>query len=227
MRIFTLLVLLLMSLGTIAAQERAFTESGDTIYVYPDGTWSYELDLLRENKSFFETVGERTALDTSSIVYTSPAVNTKNLVSSNNGTTISYNPAPWKRMPPAQINELAEFVLTTPRMETFMMVINEGVEVGMENIYPFAKNNFMNMADSEPEFIQEEYRLVNGVYVVSSIFRAKVQSIDLTYHCYFHSGPEGTTQVFTWTYTKLYDKHKGDMEDVLNGLVIKTIDNED
>lgn len=202
------------------AQERAITESGDTIYVYADGTWSYELDILGtapRGKAASYTVAPKET----SKVFDAPADNKTELKGANVDYTIRYHYDTWKRLPAATLNPEAEFAFSSKdNGSVYAMVIPEGVELGTKGLFNIALQHMEKVSQKPIEVVEQEYRTVNGKKLISAIIYATVNDLDVVYYGYYYSGEDRTIQFLTYTLQSGFERAKPMMEAMLNGLLL-------
>lgn len=209
------LCLVLGMVGTNQAQELAITQSGDSVYLFADGTWEYyneevyahgsDLDL--EEIPFNETAFEKPA-------------NAKSKVSgSDSFYEIWYNAKEWKRIPSGRVNESADVVMTYQKGDIYLMTIYEKIQIPIENLMQIALKNAQGAA-SGVEVIHKEMRMVNGKEVGHMQMVGSTNGIDFTYYSYYYSNENGTVQVTTFTGQNLFEEYRPAMEALLNGLII-------
>ncbi|MEO1624875.1 MAG: hypothetical protein AAFV25_06940 [Bacteroidota bacterium] len=201
------------------AQTRAVTEKGDTIYVYNDGTWSYD-ELSLENSHELGFLGKDIDLDTISTPFlVSPTAN-KEIKSDLGFYSVKYDSKIWKRMPPGAFNEEAEMALKGSKTEIYFISIAEEIEVGTENLLKIALNNVRENTGGEVEVLKSEIRTVNGTELAHTVFKLKASGLNLIFAAYYFSNASGTVQLTAWTGSNLYDRYKDKMEELLNGFFL-------
>ena len=202
-------------------QTLAVTEYGDTIYVYDSGRWAYEPnDALLEPEPEESYLDRQLTIDSSMVAHTTPPNTDKELVSRFGFLTIRYQDSLWQRVPPAQINEDAEFVLKSRTNDMYCLVIVEEIAMSSEAILKLALSNMKNYARTEPTVHHVERRQVNGTEVLSAKYGVHANGMDMTFAAYFYSSDRGTLQFMAWTTDNLYERSAADIEDLLNGLVV-------
>jgi hypothetical protein len=208
--------------SSLLAQIKAVTENGDTVYLYTNGTWSYELEEFNEEfNEEFDALSNEVQFDTI----------TKPIVKSNNSTekitskldfiNFYYDKKLWKRIPPGTINSEAEFAFKHKEKDVFAAIISEEIEIGMTMIYQAAIMNAENGSGNPVNIIKKEIRTVNGVPMIHAIFEANFNGFEATFMGNYYSGENGTVQFISWTGTNIFQKHKDEMEALINGAVIK------
>lgn len=196
------LSLLLLAPTSLLAQEKAVTESGKKILVFPDGTWKQDT--------------EGAGKEASSAAPSSPAA-AKVKASINRGkSAILYDPKKWTPKG-AEDNGQTEFEHVAG--DGFAMVFAERLELSFPALKNLALSNAKEAApDAEITF--EEMRKVNGKDVLVLRMKGTISEIAFVYYGYYYTGKEGTLQVLTYTTPNLFDELKSDFEEFLNGLMI-------
>lgn len=138
---------------TLFSQTRAVTEYGDTIYIYNNGTWAYEIleDMPDENLLDYLKVD----LQVDSIKeknFFNPSAK-KTVTNKDNQFIIKYDDKKWKRVPPASLNDEAEFAFKCKEFDAWCIVISEETEISKENLFKIAKNTMEENAGSKAEIV--------------------------------------------------------------------------
>ena len=216
------LLFLLLAVPVLThTQTLAVTEYGDTIYVYDSGRWAYEPDdALLEPEPEESYLDRQLTIDSSTVAYRTPPTADKVLSSNLGFVTIHYRDSLWQRVPPAQYNKDAEFVLKSRTTDLFALVIVEAGAMTSEAILKTALHNMKSYTKSEPTLHRVERRQVNGTEVLLATYGANVNGMNVTFAAYFYSSDRGTLQFMAWTTDNLYERVAADIEDLLNGLVI-------
>lgn len=217
-----LLLVLFLSAFAVSAQAQiwAVTEKGDTIYVYNDGTWSFEKESRTDLDQGLEYLSESIVLDTIAGFSTVKEAS-KTKVSSEYGFfDVRYNSDEWKRVPAAQINEESEFAFEAKKGDIYVAIISEEVEIGTENIYKIAINNIRENLGVQPEIMKAEVRNVNGHEVIRGVMSISLNGMNLVFDSYYYSDTRGTVQFTTWTAKNLHKKYEERILNMLNGLMI-------
>jgi hypothetical protein len=197
-----------------SAQEYAVTETGDTIIIFMDGTWTYA-DGTVSNLFNFEI-----KFDTSDQEYTVLPSAHKTIKSDLEFFKVLYDPNTWKRIPPGELNDEAEMAFEGNGFDAYGVVISEEVEIGSENIFKIAMDNMAEFLGSQPEVLTAEIRKVNGTELILGIFKLEFEGMKITYQAYYYSSPKGTVQFTTWTGSNVYEKYSSKLDELLNGLII-------
>lgn len=209
-------------INPIFGQEMAITENKDTVYLYSNGTWSYELsDDLGVNGVNLHYLNTPLNLDTILVLQKKTDLATGHLESKLGIFSINYLPEKWKRTPPGQLNAEAEFALLHKEKEIYCIVIAEEVGVGFENMPKIAMKTMEKNTGGTIEVKKAELRNVNGVNVTRGVFDIEISGMNLTFDSYYYSSEKGSIQFTTWTGSNIWGKHEPDILELLNGLVIK------
>lgn len=219
-----LLITIFLSLfiGTHSfGQLKAVTEKGDTIFVYDDGTWSFEeeerVSGLDEEFSFLNEVLQIDSVDTK---FSFGEDANKEIESQFKFFKIKYDSELWKRVPPASFNPEAEFAFKAKGKDIFCVIISEEIEIGQENIVKIARKMMRDNTGSAVTPLKTEARNVNGVDLIRAVNAIDLNGMNLVFDSYYFSDPSGTVQFSVWTAKNLYGKYESDIVDLLNGLVI-------
>ncbi len=198
----TLSALLLLSMP-LAAQERAVTESGKKILVFPDGTWKQE-------------AGEPGKEARPGAELSRPATATAKASIHRGKSAIFYDPAKWKTKGPEESGR-SEFEHVDG--DGYAIVITERLAMSMDALRNVALSNAKEAAP-DAEIVSEEKRRVNGSDVLVLTIKGTIQEIPFFYYGYYYSGQEGIIQAITYTGQNLFDEYKPEFERFLNGLVV-------
>lgn len=222
MKHFSLLTFLLFfSLQSLFAQTKAVTEYGDTIYVYNDGRWSFEEEIYEDDDVFeLSYLDQELKVDTATLAFYRPEDATKKISSRLGVFDIFYNEKRWKRVPPGEYNDDAEFALLGIDKEIFCIIITEEMMMSNDALLKIALNNMKEYTGENPQIVTVESRKVNGTEVLRGKYRVNISGLDLTFDSYYFSSENGTIQFTTWTGTNIAKKYSTEIEDLLNGLVI-------
>ena len=100
------------------------------------------------------------------------------------------------------------------------MIIPERISFPIENLIQIAIMNAKN-AGKNLKIYKQEVRSVNDNFVHLMQFDATVQGIDFTYFGYYTVGDFGAIQLLGVSPANLFQELQNDIENVLNGLIIK------
>lgn len=199
------------------AQVRAVTEDGDSIYVYDDGTWTYELKEENEGNPFEELLDINVQFDTSTTPFTKPENAKQKITSKFEFFDLYYNSDDWERVPPGKINAEAELAFKHKKTDIYSTVITEEIEIGVGMTYKVAIMNAEEGSGNPVKVLKKEIRNVNGVEMLHTVFEANFAGFEATFVNNYYSGEFGTVQILTWTSTNIVDKYYQDMLDLING----------
>jgi hypothetical protein len=189
----------------VRAQEpiMATTEDGRKILVYPDGTWRLSKQPTPEpSTGTYEKSPEA-----------------KLFVKASKGSFgVWINPQKWKQEVTLEEDPI-KITFTHKGGEAYAMMISERVTVPTDTLKKIVIANAKEEAP-DVKVISEEKRIVNGKQVLCMTLVGTVQNVPFTYYGYYYGGPEGTIQVVTYTFSKLFDEFRTDFEEFLNGTQI-------
>lgn len=218
----SLLLFFILSMTYAQGQVMAVTENGDTIFVYANGTWSFELlEEMPEPENDLAYLSEEVVLDTIATHFKIPSGSKKQVEDSYKLFTIKYNDALWKRVPPATLNDEAEFAFEGKNTDIWCVVIAEETPIAMDKLFLIAKNNMKEFTGSNPEVIKTELRTVNDQQVVRGVMRAQLSGITFIFDTYYYSNHLGSVQFTTWTSDRIWEKNQSMILDLLNGFVAR------
>ncbi len=203
------------------AQTKAITVEGDTVYLYNDGTWSYDLMeyMIGDSQDpfFQETEFEIDSLFTA--LY-HPKESKKELTSKYNQIKIRYNDSEWGRVAAGTLNEDAEFAFEHKQKDIWSIVICEETEIGAENILKIARSIMAENTASDVQVLKAEWLTINGTPVLRGVLKAQFSGIEFVFDSYYYSDSRGTTQFTTWTSSNLWERYATDIRKMLNGLIV-------
>lgn len=215
---FILIALILTPLMT-QAQTLAVTELGDTIYIYDNGTWSFEILEEMPQVSDLDYLNEELAIETISTPFTYPKSAKKIVENKNKLFEIQYDGTKWERIPPAQLNPDAEFAFKSKERDIWCVVISEETPIGAETLMKIAKQGMKQNTGEDVEVVKAERRTVNGIEVVRGVFKANISDISFTFDSYYYSNEEGSVQFTTWTSDRVWESDSDTILELLNGFV--------
>lgn len=202
------------------SQTQATTIKGDTVYLYDNGTWSFELQESPTTVSDgLEYLTEVIKIDTVDQKFKKPKNARKELTNEWDMFRIHYDDSLWERVPPATLNEEAEFALKSKTTDIWSVVISEETPVDMDALFKIAKNTMSDEMEQEPKLIRTEIKNVNGVQILHGTMEVKFSGILLIFDSYYFSNPKGSVQFITWSSTTIWKKNKALIEDLLNGFI--------
>lgn len=215
------MLILLLCFQLLKAQTRAITDLGDTIYVYPNGTWSYEeSDEMPELQSELGFLNDQIEIDTIETIFSVPEAANKTLENANKQFVINYNDNVWKRLPPASLNEDAEFALQGKNTDIWCIIISEETTIPPDKLFRIAKQTMQTSTGSNVDIIKAEIRKVNNTEVLRGTLKADISGISFIFDTYYFSNSLGSVQFTTWTSDKLWEKNEDQILDLLNGFKV-------
>jgi hypothetical protein len=187
----------------------AVTDNGDEVILNDNGTWKYLND---------STLLGKQEVATSDTKFTKHK-NSSFLVKSNKlKIGIWLNTKKWK-FNKATSNDAAEYEFNNVKDDMYGMIITERLEIPFETLKMAALQNARTVAP-DIQIAKEEFRFVNGTKVLMMQMRGTFQGIKVVYFGYYLSNAAGSTQFLTYTAANLFDEYAGEMEELLNGLVV-------
>ena len=206
-------ILGLVGIGALPAsgQERAITESGDTVVLKPDSTLlaskHYNLDSNFAHPENPDTVVKKPdeAAD-----YTS---------GSPKRYILWYNDETWQKIQPEQINKQADAALKMKDRPSYVSIIYERLQVPVNKLPKAHFSNIKRMANNAQQ-LSKGYRVVNGDTMATSKVKYKRSSLTYIYCSQYHSNSHGSVQLYTFTAKRFYPELKNRIHKLLNGLVI-------
>ncbi len=205
----------------LISQTVAITETGDTVFLYDNGTWSFEPfeDYDSELPAYFKPESA-IRFDTSSIAYAKPAQAKKAISDENKMFSIHYDDKKWKRIPPATLNPDAQFAFEGKGIDVWAVVISEETIIPKENMLGIALENMIMNGLNDAEILSATFKDVNDSEILHGKIKSSLQGIDFVFDSYYFSNDKGTLQFVVWTSAQLTDKYGQATQDLLNGLVI-------
>lgn len=223
-RILATMMLILINCSIAICQTKAITEFNDTIYVYNDGTWSFELREIQPetiNSNFFDL---EVVIDTLQQIYSFNESSNKDIKTNINQFNFKYNDKKWSRIPPGSLNDEAEFAFEHKVHDLWCIIITEETEISKINILKIAKATMEENLGTDVTVRKVEMRKVNGHDVLRGVFETDLSGIALIFDTYYYSDVRGTTQITTYTSANLWDKYESEIVDFLNGIVINELE---
>jgi hypothetical protein len=106
-----------------------------------------------------------------------PADAKKEVRNSRNQFTVKYNGSVWSRVPPATLNEDAEFAFQLKNQEVWSVVISEGTPITVDNLFRIAKKTMEDNTKSKAKILKTEVRKVNGQNVLRGVINPNFSGI--------------------------------------------------
>ena len=120
-------------------------------------------------------------------------------------------------MPAATLNEEAEFAFEARDSDIWCVVISEETPISPESLFKIAKNTMEETSGTTTEIIKAEYRTVNDTPVIRGALQANYGGIEFIFDSYYFSDDNGSVQFTTWTSSKVWEKNKELIHNLLNG----------
>jgi len=214
-------LILVATLCGLQAQQVAITTDGDTVYLYDDGSWSYD-DNLEVEEADIAFLTKYSILDSTNQVWVLSEANNKSYDKEDNTYTLHVDDKLWERVPSGAINPDAEYCFMTRKDKAcYAMLINEEVELGLYPLFNIAMENAKIGAGTEPKISKSDYVMVNGKQMIMAEYDIKAAGLDISMIALYYSDEKGSTQYISWTMSNIFEKKKEILLDLLKGLVIK------
>lgn len=195
-------IVLVAALSPALAQEKAVTESGKKVIIYPDGTWKPDRPSADAKTRGTARLRAKNA--------------TAKMGFNRDRFTVYYDPAKWKSTPS---DESGKVQLKHVNGDGMAMVIAERLQMSLDTLKNLALNNAKSAAP-DVEIIFQETRRVNGTDVLVLQMKGTIQGIAFYYYGYYYAGSGGVIQVITYTGQNLFDEYKKDFDEFLDGLTV-------
>ena len=216
-----LTVILTVIVQSIYGQTRAITEKGDTIFVYDNGTWSFEfLEEMPEQINEFSYLSQELVLDTIPAKFKVLPEANKQVKDSRDMFVIKYDEQIWKRVPPATLNDEADFAFQAKKNDIWCIVIAEETPIQHDKLFLIAKNTMKEHTGTDPEVIKTELRTVNGTKLMRGVMKAEYSGIVFIFDTYYFSNDLGSVQFTTWTSEKVWERNESVILNLLNGFMV-------
>lgn len=163
---------------------------------------------------------EELAIDTIKPEFTFSRSAKKQVTNAHDQFLIKYDDKAWKRIPPATLNEEAEFAFQCKKSDVWCAVISEETPIAADKLYRIAIKNMEDHTGTKVDILKSELRTVNGHEVVRGVLRANLSGITFVFDSYYFSNEKGSVQFTTWTSDSVYERVKDDIAVFLNGLVV-------
>lgn len=222
--LYSLIFLTFSFYSNVYSQTKAITELGDTIYVYNNGTWSFELLEETPVVENFQIPQIKLDIDTVDTKYLIPR-NSKKEVKNRKGLfSIKYNDQIWKRIPVATLNEEAEFAFEHKESDLWCVLISEDTPIQVANLFLIAKSNMEKTIEAEAEIVKLEVKNVNGTEILNGVLKARYTGINFIFDSYYFSNDKGSVQFTIWTSETLWSKYKDDIDNLHNGFIVSDLE---
>jgi hypothetical protein len=207
-KIYKLIIVTILTINQLNAQQKAVTESGTEVILFENGTWKYTSPNDTTKKE----------IPTNALNFKKSEKSTFLVKSTKTKFGFWIDPKIWN-FKKSKIEDAAEFNLELKKGDLYSIIMSEKIEVPIENLREIALENAQS-ASSDLEIINEEFRIVNGQKVLNLQFKGTIQGIKFVYFGYYFSNEKGTVQYLTYTSSNLFAEMKNLCEELLNGLVL-------
>ncbi len=205
----------------LLSQVQAITEFGDTIYVYDNGTWSFEvLDEMPVIENQFSFLEEEINLDTINEEFTIPDGSNKEISHPSGMFSVKYNSFKWERVPPATLNDEADYAFKSKVSDIWSVIIHEETEISKDKLLLIAKNTMKKRIGENPLMVKSELRKVNGTELIRGAMRADFSNLVFIFDTYYYSSEKGSVQYVTWTTEGVWEQKQKEILDMLNGFIV-------
>lgn len=208
MKILAILSLLLISTLGYASQS-AVTDNGDEVILDDNGTWRFADKAQALAKKISFNNGR----------FIKPKKSTFQIKSKINNAAYFINTKDWK-FKKEKSGSAKEYMLYFKRGDIYAMAINEEIEMSLDVLGDAAFTNAKNAA-SDMRILKREYRKVNGKKVLYMEMAGTISGIKFTYLGYYYTNSKGSSQFLAYTSSGLVNKYRKDIQDLLNGFVIR------
>ena len=203
-------IFLLMVTNSYASQS-AITDTGESVILNSNGTWTYADDHQNSNQT--------TAISVNNESFVKPNESTFLLKSAKNDSAYWINPSVWSFKKSTSIGAI-EYEFSMKGKDLYGMAITEEMQIPLEMLAEAALGNAKKAA-ADAKITKKEYRNVNGKKLLYMEMSATLKGIPFTYVGYYYSDASGSTQLVTFTSTGLVPKYKSDIYSLLNGLIFR------
>lgn len=203
---------LVLAAPALAQQpSTATTDSGRTVLLYPDGTWKYK--------------DQASSSSPAAKSYTKSPAATARLSLADGKAVVNYDAKKWRQDKPGEDPDIHKFSLVLDGQDSGCVALAARNETQMAP--DMAEAAFLvgvkrQMPDAH--VTSEEKRLVNGKEVlcaqVSGTAHVNGMTLPMVMLNYFYSGKEGTIMASAIAPGFLFDEHRAELEQFLNGLEI-------
>lgn len=211
---------ILFGVNSSFSQIKAVTENGDTIYVYNNGTWSYELRDFATQKGTMDYLKESVQIEPINATFKTPTTSKENVKNSQNQFQIFYNSEDWVRVPPATLNDDAEFAFEAKFADVWSVVISEETPIEKETLFKIARKNIEENTGTNPETLSLTQFKVNGIDILRGVIRANFSGIIFVFDTYYYSDERGSVQFTTWSSETVWKKNEEKIQDLLKGFEV-------
>ncbi|GMQ30865.1 hypothetical protein [Algoriphagus confluentis] len=221
---YFLFLFLLLGAGSTFAQIKAVTENGDTIYVYNDGTWSYELRDFSDQKGAMDFLNESLEVEPLNSSFSTPSSSKEKVKNARDQFQIFFNSEEWRRVPPATLNDEAEFAFEAKFSDVWSVVISEETPIEKETLFKIARKTMEDNTGAKPEIISLTQFQVNGQDILRGVVRASFSGITFIFDSFYFSDERGSVQFTTWSSEAVWKKNEEKIQDLMKGFEVIGVD---
>ena len=191
----------------VSGQQKAVTETGETVVLYSDGRWAYvNKDTIREAE--IPTHPKQFNRDTGASFL---------VKSSKMNIGVWIDSSAWSFEKSAS-HDAAEFEFVNEEKGLYGLTITENLDLPMEALANIALDNAREAAP-DVKVISKEYRMVNGLKVLMMHMTGTIQDILFSYYGYYYTSGNGALQFLVYSSKENVDSNVNEIERLLNGLV--------
>ena len=191
------------------ASQKAITDKGEEIVLEENGTWHYSKKARQSSKKI--------GFNNSSFKKSKKAI--FQIKSTINNASYYINTKKWG-FKKDDSDSAREYIFDYKRGDIYGMAINEEISMSLETLGNAAFTNAQSAAP-DMKIIKREYRKVNGKKVLYMEMSGTLSGIHFTYLGYYYSDSKGSSQFLCYTASSLVKKYKNDIQNLLNGFVIR------
>lgn len=221
----TIRSLFLLTISTLSVttygQTEAYTETGDTVYLYDNGTWSYELsvgeiDYFEDDDLFSYDLN----LTEDETLHETPEAANKSVRNQDEMFVHKYDDSYWKRVPAGSLNEDAEFAFQGKDEDVWAVIISEPTSIEAEYLVKIALSTMEENLGSAVEMVTTENRTVNEHGLIHGVFKVKASGITFVFDSYYYSNELGSVQIVTWSSENVWKRQEKNLQDFLDGFEV-------
>jgi len=222
----TILLFFFCSIAVLGAQEKAVTLTGDTIFIYMDGRWTYEERSVDEMEETREVEIVEWVIDTTYSDFFSSAAADKKIDRPVDFYSLQYTDNLWKRLPPAAVHPQASHAFQFDKDEVQVFLIVDSVDVGLEQAFRGAMETIQQNPDADLNVSLVELVAVNGTDMIRADYTLVAQEILFRFNTYFYSGPKGTIQYTAYAPEDVFGSNEVYIDEILHGLTVDESEDE-
>ncbi len=202
-----LLAIFLINILNAHGQQKAVTETGETVVLYNDGRWIYiNRDTLvaaeiKTNPQKFERNKKASFL----------------LKSTRIDVGCWLDPKKWTFQKAGE-KDASEYEINNVDAGLYGLLLTEKINLPIESLANIA---LMNAREAAPDVIitTKEYREVNGLRVLMMQMTGTIEDIPFSYYGYYYATQKGAVQFLVYSSKENVEANLADIEILLNGLV--------